>query len=126
MWIGKEKLEELLTGGESVLQLKKQTRKLKDDLEDLKTTKKMEQREIEHLVKLKEEKLNIEHQKKEIELQKEFQAKEMVLQTKYHKDIIGKIEESAKEQRQTYTEIMKRLPNVNVRLGDNECRRKKK
>ena len=117
MWIGKKKLEELLGGDGSVLELKKKIRALKDEIAELKTTKKMEQREIEHLVKLKEEKLNIEHQKREVELQKEFQEKEMALQTKYHTEIIGKIEEFAKAQRETFKEIMKRLPDVSVMLG---------
>lgn len=118
MWIGKQKLEELLSGGESVLQLKKRVRELNDEIESLKTKKKMEQREIEHLVKLKEEKLDIEHQKKEIELQKDFQAKEMALQTEYHGKIITAIETARKEQQETYKEIMKRLPNVSVMLGE--------
>ena len=117
MWIGAQKLEELLSGGESVLQLKKQLRELKDEIESLKTTKKMELREIEHLVKLKEEKLDIEHAKREIELQKEFQAKEMKLQTEYHDKIIAAVEVARKEQQETYKEIMKRLPDVSVMLG---------
>lgn len=118
MWIGKKKLEELLSGGESVLQLKKQVRELKDEIESLKTTKKMEQREIEHLVKLKEEKLEIEHQKKEVVLQKAYQSKEMELQTEYHDKIITAIEVARKEQQEAYKEIMKRLPDVSVILGD--------
>lgn len=115
MWIGKKDLEKMLGGGD-VAALKKQIRTLKDELADLKTTKKMETREIEHLVKIKEEKLNIEHQKQEVELQKDFQAKEMALQTEYHNKIMKAIEEARKEQQGTYKEIMKRLPNVNVRL----------
>ncbi len=117
MWINGKKLEELLSGGESVLQLKKRVRELKDEIESLKTTKKMEQREIEHLVKLKEEKLYIEHQKKEIELQKTYQAKEMELQTEYHDKIVKAIEVARKGQQETYREIMKRLPDVSVMLG---------
>lgn len=118
MWIGKKKLEELLNGGESALQLKKQIRKLKDELEELKTTKKMEQREIEHLVKLKEEKLNIEHQKKEIELQKTFQEKEMTLKTDYHNKVTKSLESFQKRQDAFFEQVMKRLPDVSVILGD--------
>ena len=116
MWIGKEKLEELLSGGESALQLKKQIRELKDEIESLKTTKKMEQREIEHLVKLKEEKLDIDHKKKELELKNQFKDSEMELQTKYHNLIIGKIETAQKDMKDIYAEIMKRLPNITASL----------
>ena len=116
MWIGKKKLEELLSGGESALQLKKRVRELKDEIESLKTTKKMEQREIEHLVKLKEEKLVIENQKKEVELQKKYQFKEMELQTEYHDKIMAKLENAAKEMKEVYVKIMERLPNINVEI----------
>jgi len=90
--------------------------KLKKELKELELQKTMEQREIEHLVKLKEEKLTVEFEKKEIELQKTYQAKEMVLQTDYHNKIMKAIESARKEQQETYKEIMKRLPNVNVSL----------
>jgi hypothetical protein len=92
--------------------------KLKRELAELELKKVMEQREIEHLVKLKQEKLEIEHQKREVVLQKEFQQKEMKMQTEYHGRIMTAIEAARKEQQETYKEIMKRLPNVNVRLGD--------
>lgn len=67
-----------------ILILNKTIRRLKDDIADLSTTKKMEIREIEHLVKIKEEKLNIEHEKKTVELERTFQQKEMDMQTGYH------------------------------------------
>lgn len=90
--------------------------KLKKEIKELELQKTMEQREIEHLVKLKEEKLTVEFEKKEITLQKDFQKKEMALQTEYHNKIMAAIESARKEQQETYKEIMKRLPNVNVNL----------
>ena len=116
MWISKEKLEMMISGGESVLQLKTQIRKLKDEIESLKVTKKMEQREIEHLIKLKEEKLNIEHQKKEVELQKQFQEKEMAMQQNFHSLTIKNIETAQKDMKDIYTQIMERLPNITASL----------
>lgn len=116
MWIGKKKLEELLNGGESAVQLKKKIRELKDEIESLKTTKKMEQREIEHLVKLKEAKLDIEHQKTELELKDKYKSMEMELQTKYHDLIVAKIEKAQQDMKDTYAEIMKRLPNITASL----------
>ena len=116
MWINKKKLEGLLSGGESVLQLKTKVRELKDEIESLKTTKKMEQREIEHLVKLKGEKLDIEHQKKELELKDQFKDMEMKLQTRYHDLIIGKIETAHESMKEIYSQIMTRLPNITAAL----------
>ena len=95
---------------------KEEIPKLKKELAELKLQKTIEERDIQHLIKCKEQKLALEHKQKEVELQKQFQDKEMVMQTKYHTDIVAKIEEFAKEQRMTYAEIMKRLPNVNMEI----------
>jgi hypothetical protein len=92
--------------------------KLKRELKELELKKTMEERETEHLVKLKQEKLSIEFERKEIELQKKYQAKEMTLQTEYHNKIIAEIQKGREEQQKTYAEIMKRLPNVNMRITD--------
>lgn len=95
---------------------KEEIDRLKVEIEDLKLKKRMEEAEIKHLVKMKEEKQLIDYEKKEIELQKEFQKKEMDLQTKYHDKVLRTIEESRKESRELYTAIMERLPNVNVAM----------
>ena len=116
MWVSQKKLEELISGGESVLQLKTRIRELKDDIESLKTTKKMEQREIEHLVKLKEEKLNVDFQKKELELKGELQDKTMVMQTEYHNLTIKNLDTARSEMKEIYTKIMERLPNISASL----------
>lgn len=116
MWVNQKKLETMISGGDSVLQLKTKVRELKDEIESLKTTKKMEQREIEHLVKLKEEKLNIEHQKKEVELQGRFQEKQMVLQTEHQKLTIDNLDKARQEMKEIYTQIMQRLPNITAAL----------
>ena len=109
-------VQELIKEIRSLVGPKEEIPKLKRELAELKLQKTMDERDIKHLVKLQQEKHEVEHQKKEVELQKQFQAKEMALQTKYHTDIVAKIEEFAKEQRTTYSEIMKRLPNVNMSI----------
>jgi len=116
-------LEEKLTGSdEGVVRLRKRVRELKDELADLKTTKKMEEREIEHLVKIKEEKLNIEHQKRTLDLQQSFSAKEMQLQTNYHDKIMKALAESKKDMTEVHQGILKRLPNISASL---EVKRRK-
>lgn len=116
MWISRKKLEQLISGGESVLQLKTQIRKLKDEIQSLETTKKMEQREIEHLVKLKEEKLNIEHEKRKVKQQADFQTKLMAMQTEYYDLTIKNLNDARGEMKQIYTQIMERLPNITASL----------
>lgn len=109
-------VNELIKEIKSLVGPKEEIPKLKRELKELELQKTMDERDIRHLVKLQQEKHEVEFQKKEVELQKQFQLKEMELQTKYHTDIVAKIEEFAKEQRSTYAEIMKRLPNVNMSI----------
>lgn len=116
MFITKNWLKKLIKPVDESGKLKTEIEQLKKELAELKLKKTMEEREIKHLVTLKEEKLNIEHEKKTVELQKQFQEKEMVLQTNYHDKIMKAIELARTEMNATYKEIMKRLPNVNVEL----------
>jgi hypothetical protein len=88
MLISKQKLKEVLCemlGLDSNGNI--QICKLKKELEELKLKKDIAERDIQHLVKLKEEKLDLEFQKKEVALEKEFQQKEMALQKEFQERI---------------------------------------
>lgn len=127
MWISKEEFKKLEDDFETasvenrkVESLREDVRQLKDEIAELKTTKKMETREIEHLVKIKEEKLSIEHEKKRVELTTEYQKKEMEMQTQYHDKVVKQIVDFNKRQDVFFAGVMERLPNVNVQLGQKE------
>lgn len=113
-------LEGIINGSDDSRKANQDLRGEKASLEhrirELEHKKELEEKELTHLVKMKEEKQFIEAQKKEIELQKKFNEKEMTLQTEYHKknlDIISKEHADIKE---IYAQIMLRLPNVNVEV----------
>ena len=89
---------------------------LRRELEELKLKKEIEIRDIEHLVKIKEGKLDLEHQRREVELQRAFNLKEMEMQNKYHQRVVDCIEKEHQSIKDIYTEIMKRLPNVNMEI----------
>ena len=89
---------------------------IKQELAELQLKKDIELRDIEHLVKIKEAKLDIEHQKNELKLKNQFKDKEMKLQTDYHEKVIEQLGEAKKDMNGMYKEIMKRLPNVNARI----------
>lgn len=99
-----------------VISLKTDVQNLKDEKRDLESKKKVELAEIEHLVKMKEEMLDIENQKKENELVAGYQKKEMELQSDYHKKVMTTIEKAQSDIKDVYKEIMARLPNVNVEM----------
>jgi len=89
-----------------------ENRKVKDELAELKQTKKMEDENIRHLVKIKEESLEIQHQKKTQDaialVKDEYRDKQEALLNK-------QLDQGEKR----YAEILARLPDVNVRLkGD--------
>ena len=99
--------------------LNDENRKVKDELAELKQKRKMEDEDIRHLVKIKEGKLDLEHQKKRVELEGKFQAEKAVVKDEYRDKLESTLQGQIKDVKQMYGEILKRLPNVNVRLkGD--------
>ncbi len=115
MWFSKKNLKEVLVdllgldpnGDVAVC-------KLKRDLEELKLEKEIAERDIRHLVTLKEEKLELDHQKKEVELEGTFQKKEMVLQKEYHDKVLAQTEKAGKEMTAIHEQILEKLPTFNV------------
>ncbi len=95
-----------------VSELKKRVSELKEEIEGLKVKKTMEEREITHLVKLKEEKQEIEAEKERIKLQGEFQTKEMNLMKDFHNKTLDLLEKKSKELGEIHSEILKRLPDM--------------
>lgn len=112
-WI-KGIVNDVVADKDKIISLKSEIGKLKEELEDLKLKKKIELRDIEHMIKVKEEKLVIEGEKNAVKLEREYQVKEMKLKTEQHDKIMGMLEKGKGEMQEIYKEIMARLPNVNV------------
>jgi hypothetical protein len=96
--------------------LNSQIKALKTELEELKLTKKLEELEIKHLVKMKEEKQALESEKAKNDMSKLFNDKEMALQTKYHEQVMGVIQKEHEKLQALYKEIIGRLPDVNMTI----------
>lgn len=96
--------------------LEKEVEDLKHGIRELEHKKALEEKEIEHLVKMKEEKIAIETQKKQLEIDGKYQAEVMKLQTDYHERVIKLLKDEHDKIQQIYSEIMRRLPNVNLAL----------
>jgi transcription termination factor NusB len=99
-----------------IQELKAEARQAREDLEELRFQKSMEEKEIAHLVKMKEEKIHIESTQKELEMQKKFQAKEMELQKEYFDKVMSTVKEGHKKMEDIYHKILERLPNVNMEI----------
>lgn len=99
-----------------IQELKAEIRTLREEKEDLEFTKKMEEKEIAHLVKMKEEKLLVESEKNRLELTQKFQEKEMALQKEYFEKVMANVKEGHSKMEEIYHKILERLPNVNMEI----------
>lgn len=113
---GISEIPELLKEAKDLIGPAENVGKLKREIAELGLKKEIELRDIEHLVKIKEEKLKLEFSQKVLDLKNEFKDKEMAMQTEYHDKQITQLGEAKSDMTDMYKEIMKRLPNVNARL----------
>lgn len=113
---GIKEIPDLLQEAKDLIGPAEDVGKLKREIAELGLTKEIELRDIEHLVKIKEEKLNLEFSQKELDLKNDFKDKEMRMQTVYHDKQIEQLNEAKTDMGDMYKEIMKRLPNVTARL----------
>ena len=114
-WV-EEGVRDMFQTLDSVPALNMKIQDLKGKLEDLKLQKTIEERDIEHLVKIKESKLDIEHQKSEMALQARFNDLTVRLQTEHHNKIIAQIEKAQVDMQKVHQEILKRLPDVTMAI----------
>lgn len=105
---------------ESVLDnLKRQIRTLKDDLAELKQTKKMEEEDIKHMVKINKERNAIELEKKTAELERAKHNEVAQVKDDYRDKMETRLQSEVTNMKEMYGEVLKRLPNVSARLkGD--------
>ncbi len=112
----KKVLKRIMCDPDSNIALKKMIEDKQKELKELELKRSLEEREIKHLVRMKEEKQEIEYNKREIELQKSFQELEMKLQTQYHDKVVKLIQTEHGKIQEIYGKIMERLPNVNMEI----------
>lgn len=94
-------------------------RRVKEELEDVKLKKKIEEEDIKHLTKIKLEQNEIEFQKKTLALERQKDGEVMTLKQNYADKMQFRLEKETENIKGMYDQILKRLPDVNVRLkGD--------
>jgi predicted RND superfamily exporter protein len=84
-------------------------KKLKEEISELSLTKKMEMREVEHLVKMAKEKNAIEFEKKIAEIEKAKQTEMSTMQKEYY-------EKQMADLKSTTEAILKRLPDITMSI----------
>ena len=96
--------------------LRKERTTLKTEVEDLKLKKKIEDEDIKHMVKIREEQQDIAYQKKVLELQQKKDAEVAKVKDDYRDKIEANLNKRGDELKSMYGEILQRLPNVNLEL----------
>jgi len=105
----------------------KALRVTKEELEDLKLKKRLEQEEIKHMVRINEERKDSEVAKKQIELEKKYTedlnkfreeqtATLLQLTKELHSKLEGRFNVEIGNLKEIYQALMARLPNVNLAL----------
>lgn len=93
--------------------------KAQEDLAAVTLKKRVELEELQHHIKLERERTLLDVERKTLNAEKDFQQKEMKLQREYHDKAVNLIEKGNDQLKEMYGEIMKRLPNVSMRIEDN-------
>lgn len=102
---------------DQIFSLEREKRKLEVDNEQSAEKKKMEDERVKHLVKMKEEKLAIEHERKTVALELEKAKEVQAEKERHHKEMMEFLNKGRTELKEMYGEIIKMIPNVNVKLN---------
>ena len=98
-------------------ELEDENAKLSRKLRETTHKKRLEEENIKHLVRIKQEKSEIEFLKKGAKLEADKATEIGKIKDNYRDKIEGALEKRSTELREMYSEILARLPDVNVMLG---------
>lgn len=116
--------DKLIKGEDEVTSLNRQISKIQSDkkleIEERDMQRTMHDEKIAHLVKIKEESLQIAHDKKVVELDGEKQEAIAAVKDKYQDKVESHLEKRNTELKEMYSEILERLPNLNAKLSIKE------
>jgi hypothetical protein len=99
-----------------VISLEKERRSLKEEVEDLKLKKKTSEEDIKHMVRMKEERLAIDHERKDLEREKEKEQAIAEVKDAYRDKTEKYLNEQIDRASKMYAEILERLPNISVNM----------
>lgn len=97
--------------------LQSEVETLKGEIASLKLKKKIEDEDIKHMVKLKEERQEVKFQKKELEMEKDKADEIAKVKDGYRDKTEEQLQKRNDELKEMYGEILARLPNINVKMN---------
>lgn len=96
--------------------LERDKKSLKEEVADLELKKKIEEEDIKHMVKIKEEKMDLEYEKKALALEREKDREIAKIKDDYQGKIEKNLEKQLAEVKETTDKIMALVPDINVKL----------
>lgn len=104
--------------GESKEALRAQIQDLKNEIADLKHEKKITEEDIKHMVRIREERMEVENEKKQLERDREKEREIAAVKDEYRDKMEKRLQVEVDNMKHMYSEILKRLPTVSVRQMD--------
>ena len=98
-----------------IKQLEREKRQLKEDLAELKLKKKLEEEDIKHMVKINNERKDIELEKEKIKLTQKSNDEIAKVKDRYRDKTEAQLEKQLVNMKGMYGEILERLPNYNIK-----------
>lgn len=99
--------------------LKKERRSLKDQIADLKHEKKITEEDIKHMVRIREERIEVENEKKNLERDREKEQEIAKVKDEYRDKLEERLHKEVENMKEMYTQILQRLPTVEVAQSHN-------
>ncbi len=97
--------------------LKVDKRKLKEEVEDIKTKRRLDETELKVLVQAQKDRLEIESERNTVALEGKFVEKEKVLLKDFHSKAEALLQQNKSDIQDMLGQVMKCLPNVNWNIG---------
>ena len=101
---------------ESRDRLQGQVHDLRVDKRQLELDNKIKIEDIQHMTRIKEEKLDIKFDKRVIKIEREKDSEVLEIKNEYRDRVIKLLEEGKKDLASMYTQILDRLPDINVAI----------
>ena len=95
--------------------LRDQVRELGDQIATLKNKKKIEEEDIKHMVRLKEERLEVKSKKMELDMEKSKQDAIAAVKDQYRDKMEERLESEVSNIKEMYGQILERLPKISVK-----------
>lgn len=98
--------------------LRAEIQDLKNELATLKHEKKIAEEDIKHMIRLREERLEVEAEKKQLEREREKQDAIAAVKDQYRDKLEKRLQTEVDNIKAMYAQILERLPKVSVRQMD--------